>query len=226
MIGAKGIAILVLLVGCSFLVGQDEAKVQSGPEKGAFLPRAFDCYNVNGPSKGKPHCLVCSSALYPAVLIFAAEPIEGKDEAFTELLTKLDAMAADFEERNFLVGVVILSPDARDSTNNAREEDAAKLIEEAIKREKLIERIRKRAENIKHIVVGIYPQDGPIVRADPPKGYKLNPKAAITVLFYERRKIIDNYAYAPGTLDSKDVEMMVKKVRESLSAAKKPAQGK
>jgi hypothetical protein len=226
MFRANLIGMLVLLAGCSLLVAQGEAKVQSGPEKGALMPKAFECFNVNGPAKGRPHCLVCKSALYPAVLIFAAEPIEGKDEAFTELLTKLDAVAADFEERNFLVGVVILSPDARDSTNNAGEQDAAMIINETVKREKLIERLSKRAQNLKHVIIGAYPQDGPILRESPPKGYKLNPKAEITVLFYERMKIIEKYAYAPGTLESRHVEAMVKRVREALPLRKKPAEEK
>jgi hypothetical protein len=225
---ANLVGMLVLLAGCSFLIAQDEGQVHSGPKKGEFMPKAFECHNINGPAKGKPRCLVCRSALYPAVLIFAAEPAEGKDEAFTELLIKLDKTAADFEERNFLVGVVILSPDARDSTNNAAEDDTDKIIKEAVEREKLIERLKKRAEKLelKNVIIAIYPPDGPILREDPPKGYKLNSKAEMTVLFYERMKIIENYAFAPGKLKSKHVDLIVKRVREALPVRKNPADEK
>jgi hypothetical protein len=234
------IGMLALLVGCSFLVAQDEEKYQSGPKVGAFLPKPFECYNVNGPAKGRPECLVCKFALSPAVLVFSKEPAEGKDEAFTELLKQLDATAAEFvADRNFSVVVVILSPDARDSTNNAQaksvneltkdaeknpeevakllREQAKKLIEEAGKREKLLERLTKRAENLKHVIVAYLPEA--------PAEYKLNPKAEMTFLFYERMKVLDNYAFAPGTLDDKQVKTMVDRVREALPL-KKPAQEK
>src|SRR5206468_2890253 len=101
------------------------------------------------------------------------------DEAFMDLLAKLDEAAADFDERSFQVGVVILSPDARDSTNNADEKDAKAIIDEATNREKLYERLAKRAEKLKHVIIAAYPDNGAVVR----DGYKLNPKAEMTVLF-------------------------------------------
>jgi hypothetical protein len=240
MVRHHWIGMLVLLVGCSFLIAQDEEKIQSGPKVGAFMPKPFECYNVNGPAKGRPQCLVCKFALSPAVLVFAKEPAKDKDEAFTELLKQLDATAAEFvADRNFSVVVVILSEDARDSTNNAQaksvddltedakknpeeiakriREQAKKLIEEAGKREKLVERLTKRAENLKHVIVACLPEA--------PAGYKLNPQAEMTVLFYERMKILENCAFAPGALDGKHVKTMVDRVREALPL-KKPAEEK
>jgi hypothetical protein len=216
MYRAYGICTFVLLVGCSLLIAQDEAKLQSGPKKGDFIPKPFECFNINGPAKGRPHCLVCKFALYPAVLIFAKEPMEGKDKEFTELLAKLDETAEKFEERNFLAGVVILSPDARDSTNNAGETKVEDILTEAVKREKLVKGLTARAEKLKHVILATYPLEGP-------KDFKLNPKAEITVLFYERLKVIENYAYAPGAMESQDVDKMVERIREALPLKKKPA---
>lgn len=240
MVCPRFTAWLAVVVSCSLLAAQEQDKVESGPKKGAFLPRPFECMHINGPAKPtfverkggdgfhimKQRCLVCNFALSPAVLIFAAEPVEGKDEAFTKLLASLDDLAATFQERNFQVGVVILSPDARDSTNNAKETDADAIIKEAVKREELVKRLLKRTEKLKHVIVGIYPSDGPVVREDPPKGFKLNPKAEMTVLFYERMKIIENFAYGPGTLDAKTVEAMVTRIREGLPLKKKPVEEK
>src|SRR5689334_19039744 len=104
---------LLMFLGASFLVAQDEAKVKSGPKAGASMPGPFECFNVNGAAKGRPHCFVCTFALNPAVLIFAKEPEAGKDEAFNDLLKQLDETATDFSDRSFSVGVVIISPDAR-----------------------------------------------------------------------------------------------------------------
>jgi hypothetical protein len=238
---ANLVGMLVWLAGCSLLIAQDDGKVQSGPKKGEFMPKAFECVHINGPAKAifveptkdqpgyhvaRPRCLICQFGLLPSVLIFAHEPAEQRDEAFTDLLKKLDETATEFQDRNFSVGVVILSPDARDSTNNAAENDADKIIKETVQREKLIERLKKRAAKLEHVIIAIYPPDRPILREDPPKGYKLNPKAEITVLFYERMKIIENYAYAPGKLDSKHVDLIVKRVRDALPLRKNPAKEK
>jgi hypothetical protein len=129
-------------------------------------------------------------------------------------LTKLDETATEFESRAFSVGVVYLSPDARDSTNNAQEKDAQKIIDETIAREKLHARLTKQAEKFKNVIVACHPLEGP-------KKYNLNPKAEVTVLFYERMKISDNWAFGPGELDAKSVEAIVKKVRETLPLKKK-----
>src|SRR5437762_8533240 len=167
MLRATCLGLGMLLAGS--LLAQDA--FESGPKKGSLMPKPFECYNVNGPGKGRPHCLVCYFGLNPAMLIFAKEPAEGKDEAFNELLAKLDETVADFDERNFQVGVVILSPDARDSTNNANETKADAIIEEAVKRDKLYERLSKRAEKLKHVIIGAYDSKGEVVTADAPKGY-------------------------------------------------------
>ena len=212
----------IFLIGCTFLCGQDDEKLTSGPKAGVDVPAPFACLNVNGPSKGRPSCLVCRFALSPAVLIFAKEPVEGKDAAFNELLKQLDEAATDFDFRNFSVGVVILSPDARDSTNNVGEKDPKKLIEETVNREKLVERLKKRAEplkNVNNVIIACHPPEGP-------KKYELNPKAEATILFYERYKITETWAFAPEALKEEDVKNIVKKVREALPLRKKKTEEK
>src|SRR5438445_13745540 len=106
MFRAPSICMSILLLGSSLLIAQDA--VQSGPKKGDFMPKPFECYNVNGPAKGRPRCLVCKFGLNPAVLIFvsgeaaksfAKDPDEEKAEALTDLLATLDEAAADFDER-------------------------------------------------------------------------------------------------------------------------------
>ena len=159
-----------MLVGCSLGLAQDEDKLESGPKAGTFLPASFPCYNVNGPSKRKPHSLTGKFALSPSVLIFAKEPAEEKDAVFNDLLKQLDEAAEEFVDRNFSVGVVFLSADARDSSNNPKVEEAKDLIKEAVDRENLIERLEKRGKDLKHVILACYPPEGP------PK-YNINPKA-------------------------------------------------
>src|ERR1700749_3659244 len=115
MLRATGI--VMLLASCSLLVAQDQAKPK-------FVPAPFECFNINGKAKGRPHCLVCKFALNPVVMIFTKEPAAGKDGSLNDLLEQPHKLAAqpDFAERDFSVGVVFLSPDAKDSTNNVQEE--------------------------------------------------------------------------------------------------------
>ena len=216
---SRFLSMVLLLVGCSILIAQDEEKLKSGPKVGTFMPAPFECFNVNGPAKGRPHCLVCQFALSPTVLIFAKEPADGKDEAFTDLLKKLDDTAAEFADRSFSVGVVILSPDGRDSTNNTAEEKTEELVKEAVDREKLLERLDKRAKDLKHVVIAYHLPPGP-------NKYDINPKAELTILFYERLKIMEKYVFAPDQLDGKDVDRIVKRVRDELPLRKKVVERK
>ena len=126
MFRAYFVGLLASSIGCSLLVAQDDEKLISGPKAGTFIPAAFECYNVNGPAKGRQSCLVCKFALSPVVLIFAKEPQAEKDAALNELVKQLDAAADEeaFQAREFSVGVVYLSSDAKDSTNNANEKTA------------------------------------------------------------------------------------------------------
>lgn len=214
MLRANLLSLSILLVGCFVLTAQDDEKLKSGPKAGTFMPAPFESFNFNGPAKGRPHCLVCKFALLPSVMIFVKEAADAKDENLNDLLQKLEETAAEFQDRAFSVGVVFLSPHARDSTNNPNEKGADEIIKEAIKRKELQDRLSKRGEKYKHVIVASYPAEGP-------KKYDLNPKAELTILFYERMKITDNWAYAPGALDGKDVEQIVKRVREALPIKKK-----
>lgn len=216
MLRIKLLVFAILLVTGPWLIGQDDDKLLSGPRPGAFLPASFECMNINGPAKGRPHCLVCKFALSPSVLIFATEPGEGKDEAITDFLKKLDEVATEFEDRNFSAGIIFLTNDGRDSTNNAQEEKSEELIKEALAREKLTERLTKRAEGLKHVIVAY-------CVPEQPKRFNINPKAEYTIVFYDRMKVIENWTYAPEKLEAADVGKMVKRIREVLPLRKKEA---
>lgn len=202
-----------LFVIATLLVAQDEGKLTSGPKRGAFLPTPFESFNVNGPAKDRPHCMICQFGLSPTVLVFAKEPADGKDAAFVELAKKLDELTTEFEDRNFSAGIVVISPDARDSTNNASVKEARNLIDEKVKRDKLYDRLKKRAEPLKNVIVSFLPE--------PPQKFNINPKADVTVVYYERMKVVDSWAFGPDQMRMEDVDAIVKKVRETVPRKKK-----
>ena len=237
-------SMLILLAGCFFLLAQDEGKLKSGPKIGASMPASFECVIVtkhdqkdddkNKKKENRRYCLVCKFGLHPSVLILAKEPAAGKDQAFTDLVKQLDEMVGEFAERSFSAGVVVISPDARDSTNNPQaasvkdltqdvdkdseeavkriREQAKKLNDEEVARAGLLKRLIKRSEGLKRVVVGFVPEV--------PKSYEINPNAELTVIFYERVKVIETYAYGPGELNAGNVKTMVDRVRRTLSGKK------
>lgn len=216
----------VALAGATILLAQDEA-FRSGPKVGTMLPTPFEAYLVNGPllEKAKKelgqsappgiyHCVVCDFGLKPTILVFAREPAEGKEAALGELLKKLDAALEKHKESYLKGAVIFLSPDARSSANAPAKDEPAKLLEEAVARKKLIDRLTARAGKLKDVIVGAYP-------AESPKDYGLNLKAEVTVLFYDRLKVVENAAFAEGKLTEAGTDAFLEKVGAYLAPKKK-----
>ncbi len=196
--------------------------IKSGPQAGELISGTFSPLNINGKFAGRYHCLVCQHDLNPVVMVFAREP-EGKDQALSELLKKLDEagllkkldQAMDNHQAAFLgCFVVFLSPAAKSSANNDKEENTGKLIDEATAREALLERLKSRADNLKNVVLAAFPNQGP-------KGYKINEKAEVTVIFYNRYKVLANFAFGAGQFQGTDVEAIVKAIDDTLKKGKK-----
>jgi hypothetical protein len=199
----------MLVSTLGMLSAQDAVK--SGPQPGTVLPAAFDAFNINGKvAPGREHCPICESALNPAVLIFTREPAAKTEKPLTVLLEGLDKLFAKHESAALGGFAVFLSPDARSSSIGASEAtDTDKLLEEATKRLELFGRLKKRAEPLKHLVIAAYPEAGP-------KGYNINPKAEVTIVFYSNLKVIANWAFAKEQLAENDVGAILKKVAEDV----------
>lgn len=209
---------ILLLILSSFPVHADDEPLKSGPQVGAQLPsslRPIAPLNVNGKHAGRHHCLVCENDVHPAIMAFVREPAEGKDEAFAELLKKLDETVARHQKKNLGAFVIVLSPAAHTSATNAKEEDTDKIIEETAAREALLAKLKPSMDGLKHVVVAVVPKEGP-------QGYHIADKADVTLIFYERFKVLANAAFAEGQLQAKDLEAMLKKVDERLGTTKPP----
>ena len=194
-----------------------QESLKSGPQPGTLLPAPFDALNINGKvAEGRQHCLICQNALHPAVLVFAKEPSEKSEKPLTDLMANLDNLMQK-HQRDALGGfVVFLSPDSRSSVTIG-ERDATStedLLEEATKRNELVDRLKKRTEPLKNVVAAAYPLAGP-------KGYNINPKADVTVIFFSRLKVIANWSFEEDKMTEKDVGAITKKVDETLEEARK-----
>jgi hypothetical protein len=210
----------VALACCAISAAQDGRALKSGPQSGTTLPAPFDALNVTGKvAAGRQHCLVCQNGLSPAVLVFAREPAEGKDQPLQHLMKKIDGLAAKHSDKTLGAFVVFLSPDARNSVQNAVEGGVEDLLKEAKARNDLIARLQARAEGLAHTIVACYPGEGP-------KDYNVNPKAEVTVVFFERLKVLDNWAFAAGQMTEKDVDAIAARIDGTLTKTKKTGKAK
>ena len=193
-----------------------EPALKSGPQPDTVLPGPFDALNINGKvAEGRQHCLVCQNGLNPAVLVFAREPAKDKDKSLTDLLKKLDDAVTKHGDYYLGGFAVILSPYARSSiTDDESRSDTTDLLDEATKRNELVARLKTRAEPLKHVILAAFPSGGP-------KGYNINGKADVTVVFYNRLKVVGNWAFEEGKMSESDLGAIVKKVDETLATVGK-----
>lgn len=206
-----------LLLLASFMVAgaQEDPALQSGPKPGSPLPGPFTALNINGKiAAGRPHCLVCQNGLNPAVLAFVRESAEAKGDAVATLMKEFDALAA--KQENLGAFVVYLSPAAKSSLLDVQEADIDKLLAEAKARDALLGRLQERAKGLENAVVAAFPDEGP-------KGYQLSAKAEVTVIFYDRLKVLENWSFAPGALTDAAVTKIIDQVKQRLQPAKAPA---
>ena len=229
MIRRVAACFFVTFTGAALLAAQDEA-LRSGPKVGAPLPAPFDAYAVSGMAKGRQHAITAAFGLAPSVLIFAKEPAEGMDGPLSELLKQLDELSEADDDKLPNAAVVFLSPAARSAAIDPDAEDPAKLPEEAVAREELYKRLAKRAEPLKNVVVAAHPLEAPKVKDEEakadaetvgPRGYNLHPKAAVTVILYDRLRVRSSAAFADGKLGDEDVAALVKKARDLVIASRK-----
>ena len=215
------LSLLALSLGTVLLAAQGGDGLQSGPKDGTFLPGPLECYILNAKhlkSKEKQafHCLVCQYALSPAVLVFVRDrdADKEKDAVIDALLKRLEEAVPEYKRFEMRAGVVFLSPDAQSSVSNLKEDDPDKLLEEAKKRDAVYARLTEKAAGFKEVDVAVYPGDSP-------KGYNINPKADVTILFLWKLKVVSNQAFAPGALRVEDIDKLMTKVKDTLEPPKK-----
>ncbi len=216
--------------GCGLLVGLVVSLAAFGQEGGfqsgllpapagmapTKMPHSFDAHTFNGKNANRFHCLVCENDINPTLLLFLKEPAAGKDKALESLFGKLDelvekyeAMAKYPEVTSFAVYAVFLSPTAQTSLNNPTEPDAAKLVKEATDRRALSLRMRGWAGKVKKVIIAT-------TIPEAVKGYKINPAASLTGLYYESLDVRENFAFE--NFGESNVDAIVNGVEAKLQA--------
>jgi hypothetical protein len=205
-----------LALACAALAQEAPGKLDSGPKSGTVLKTAFDTFNLNGPAKGRYHCLVCEYGLRPVALVFVRDHPKGADKAVEDLLGRLDKAVARDADGYLKSFAVFLSPAARSSaTPQPKVTDPEALVAEWEARRALLGRLEPLAKKLTHVVVSTFPAEGP-------EGYNLKPEADVTVVLYVKHKVADTFAFPPGGLNDKAVEEIMKRV-DVLAGRARPA---
>jgi hypothetical protein len=175
-----------------------EAGLQPGKDE---IGAPFHPYNVTGKEKhrGKFHSLISENGLNPVVLVFVrgAEP----GDQIVDLLQKLDALAAKSERLRLGVVVVFLSDDIKDlvKDDEKREDEAGKIQDSKVGK-------------LEHVAAALD------VPADVKDAFKLNDKADVTVMLYNKFRVETNRAFAPDTLNEAAVGSVLDEINAKLDA--------
>jgi len=211
MLPALGLSLCVSAAA----VGQEG--LVSGPQKDTNLPGPCEVFNINGDVyKDRFHCQVCEHGFDPGVMVFAKEPLPGRDAAFNGLARGLEKAIAENKEFRLHAFMAVLSPQFRSSVTGDGAKDREEIIKEVKAREELLARLRDRAAKLemKQVILGCTTAAGP-------KTYDLNPRAEVTIIFYQKLRVIENYAFGPGEMTQEHVDMIVANVTKKLR--EKPA---
>lgn len=235
-LSVAALALVVLAMFGSSAAAQDQFK--SGPQVGEFIPGSFNPFNVNGKFgkkietgdvvAGRHHCLVCEYDLKPVVVVFFRETKEDKtqrdDKMVMELLKRIDK-AID-KDKDFTASLssfaVFLSPFGTDTVIEAslpeekRTKDPAKLVDLALGRKALLDRLDLRAGQVKHVIITYFPDEGP-------KGYNINSTSECTVVLYVNFKVQGNFAFESGQMTEQSIDEIMKSVDALVGKGKSKA---
>lgn len=188
-------------------------KSESPLKVGKNLPGTFHPYNVTGPFKQRFHCLVSEHALEPMVMIFYnsvdfADPLPN-------LLKRLDEAIEKSKNAPFGAFAVFL-PDQLPDTAGSKEKDQDKNTKNDDERLVLEKKIEQNAADmkLKHVVMCM---DN---KSDVAK-YELGNDNLITVVLYNRLKIVAVHALPKSDFTDAAVGKILADVAEKFSVKRK-----
>ena len=183
-----GFALAVLL---PWSVVASAAEMKSGPQPGDKVD-AFDVTKLAGAGNDNVQindklCYRCLYGERPVVMVFTRQ----LDRELADLIVALDKEVGENGDKKLASFVNLMGPN-RDMLQHGAEAIVSTL-------------------DVKNIPI-VVPDDN----NKGPESYKLNPKAAVTVLIYRDSKVKANYALAPGKLDKTTIDKILKDTKKML----------
>jgi hypothetical protein len=214
---SRSLVKLLILTPLLF-VAADPAPADSEPlQVGKNLPGSFHPYNVTGPRAGKYHCQVTEHNYEPGVLVFVRN-FDAPD-ALTAVRPLL-ALIDDRIEKNFtrirLGCTAVFFTDAlNDVTGAAGNADAnAKNDDLREQFEKQLKDLANSEPKLRHVIVALDHKDDL-------KKYALDDNKFVTVVLYNKLKIVAIYALAKNELTDKKIAEINVDITDKLGATRK-----
>jgi hypothetical protein len=189
------IAALLLVAAGPQEKGKPAAQ-KGGLKAGDELPGPFQPYNVNGRFKGRFHCLVCQHGLNPTAAVF----VRGTgDLGVSALLQALEAAVKTKKNEKARLGAFAIFTDEQVpdvvSNDDTREDTAKKLEDTAAK----LDRVTVALESKSNL-----------------EKYRLNPDVEVTLILYDKLKIVDVQTVPKGKLTKESVPTVVNEIVSKL----------
>jgi ribosomal protein L29 len=198
------LSLTVLLAGTSF-ARADDPPARPGLQPGDDLPGPFQPYNITGKEKhrGKFHCLVSENSLNPAVAVF----VRGSEvsEPVMKLLEKLDEAIPRNERIRLGSFVVFMSEGIMD------------VVKEDDQREKESAEINDKTNKLKYVAAALdsFAAIKPL--------YKLDDQAEVTVVLYNKYKVVLNRSFPREGLKDEELQKLMDDLEAKLAAIRTAA---
>jgi hypothetical protein len=198
------------------------AEIPSGPqpekEKPTKIPGNFSPLVINGVWKDvndkpvdRPHSVVIDFGLKPVVLVFARSYSDDLTLAF---LKKLDAKVEAHKDQHLKGGVVFLGFDEK---RGKTEIDSKELLAIAKDKEEILAQAKEKTQGLKSLMVAVTATEGP-------PAWKINKKADITIVLYDKFLVKKSFGLEKGDLDEKTAASVLATIdRFAGEATRKPA---
>jgi hypothetical protein len=216
----RAMAFLFLALGFPVVVAlpsrAGDPKAPEFPSPGTTLPRSFCPLVINGNWKDRNgeavdryHSVVCHFGLKPVALVFVRDP---KDEAVFDFLKQLEAKVTA-NKAAFLGGCAVFL--AHDDKRDRPDLSAKDLVEAANNKEKLVKLVKEKAATagLKQVLIGITNKVGP-------KDFHIQARADVTVILYEKCRVISSKEYKRGEFDEKAAAVVLKKIDTWMAGMK------
>jgi hypothetical protein len=194
---------VVIVSGLSLAHGDDEGGLQPGTKsKPTYIPSSFQLWMVTGPQAGRYHSPVCEHGLSPVALIFLQD-FDPEDKELVSFLKKLDQLSAKHPDARFGVCAIVLNDGGFRAALEKEGGDFAKeLAATAAVKEELEKKMKAVAadEKLERVAFCLVAKGGP-------KGFQLSDDAAVTVIFYNKHEVLNNFTFK-DKLKEEDVAKM------------------
>jgi len=179
-----------------------QEKDKPAPQKGGLktgdeLPGPFQPYNVNGRFKGRFHCLVCQHGLNPTAAVFVRGT--GDLQGVSALLQALEAAVKTKKHEKARLGAFAVFTD----------EQVPDVVSNDDKRDQEVKNLEDTAAKLDRVTVALESKSNL-------EKYHLNPDVEVTLILYDKLKIVDVKTVAKGKLTKESVPTIVTEIVSKL----------